>query len=58
MKKILFITSVILMAVFSSCGSLNIMEKAPATSMMPEVRINIDLNDTTQIGRASCRERV
>ncbi|MGP1447775.1 MAG: hypothetical protein ACTTKO_09705 [Candidatus Limimorpha sp.] len=53
MKKILFITSVILMAVFSSCGSLNTMEKAPATSMMPEVRMNIDLNDIEFLGETT-----
>lgn len=53
MKKILLITSVILMAVLSSCGSLNTVEKAPATSMMPEVRMNVDINDIEFLGETT-----
>jgi len=53
MKKVtLFLLPMFLIA-FASCGSLHTIEKAPAASMTPEVRLNIGINDIEYLGETT-----
>lgn len=53
MKKILLIASVLMMALMTSCGSLQSFQKAPAASMMPEVKLNVSLNEVEFLGETT-----
>lgn len=53
MKKILLIASVLMMAFMTSCGSLKTYQKAPAASMMPEVRMNVSLEEVEFLGETT-----
>ena len=41
------------MMAFVSCSSMRTIEKAPAGSMTPEVRLNISLNDIEYLGEST-----
>jgi hypothetical protein len=42
-----------MMAFMTSCGSLKSYQKAPAASMMPEVKLNVDLNEVEFLGETT-----
>ena len=53
MKKLLLIASVFMMAFMTSCGSIKGYQKAPAVSMTPEVRMNVNLDDVEFLGETT-----
>ena len=53
MKKLLIFASVLMMAFMTSCGSIKGYQKAPAVSMTPEVRMNINLDDVEFLGETT-----
>ena len=52
MKKVLLFLLPMFMMAFVSCSSMRTLEKAPAGSMTPEVRLNISLEDIEYLGES------
>lgn len=55
MKKVLLFLLPMFMMAFVSCSSMRTLEKAPAGSMTPEVRLNISLDDIEYLGESTIR---
>lgn len=53
MKKVLLFLLPMFMMAFVSCSSMRTLEKAPAGSMTPEVRLNISLDDIEYLGEST-----
>ena len=53
MKKVLLFLLPMFMMAFVSCSSMRTIEKAPAGSMTPEVRLNISLDDIEYLGEST-----
>ena len=53
MKKVLLFLLPMFMMTFVSCSSMRTLEKAPAGSMTPEVRLNISLDDIEYLGEST-----
>ena len=53
MKKVLLFLLPMFMMAFVSCSSMRTLEKAPAGSMTPEVRLNISLDDIEYLGESN-----
>ncbi|MBQ6305898.1 MAG: hypothetical protein IJK78_04980 [Bacteroidales bacterium] len=53
MKKVLLFLLPMFMMAFVSCSSMRTLEKAPAGSMTPEVRLNISLEDIEYLGEST-----
>lgn len=53
MKKVIFLLLPVLMVFSVSCSSLQSVQKSPAASMTPEVRLNISLNDIEYLGETT-----
>jgi hypothetical protein len=53
MKKVLLFLLPMFMIAFVSCSSMQTLQKAPAGSMTPEVRLNISLDDIEYLGEST-----
>lgn len=53
MKKVLLFATVLMVALLTSCGSLQHYEKVPAASMVPETRLNVGLDDLVLLGEST-----
>lgn len=53
MKKVLLFLLPMFMVFFMSCSSMQTLQKAPATSMAPEVQLNIGLDDIEYMGETT-----
>lgn len=53
MKKILLAASTLLVVLLASCSTLKTTHEIPATTLVPEVRMNVGLDDLFYVGEAT-----